>query len=202
MRSHFIFTTLSHSSYVVVLRFIYTVQHVQSTVQSSTLYTVRVRGTVNAAQRELSTSRRCPLTHATRTCTHCCTRVRQTGHSCIWAEHSAHAHWWPHGNARCVLGLAKQMMHVDWPPMVDSGGSGRPVLNCASASDVTVVGGGAAAIRLRPTRAASTRRASSSAAAARNVLSTLRAARNVLSCFRACSPFTAAEMAVAALMAA
>eukprot|EP00964_Phaeocystis_antarctica_P042585 scaffold24421_cov71-Phaeocystis_antarctica.AAC.1 len=35
-------------------------------------------------------------------------------------------------------------MHVDWPPMVDSGASGRPVLNCASASDVTVVrsGGG------------------------------------------------------------
>eukprot|EP00964_Phaeocystis_antarctica_P070119 scaffold42662_cov65-Phaeocystis_antarctica.AAC.4 len=26
--------------------------------------------------------------------------------------------------------------------MVDSGASGRPVLNCASASDVTMVGGG------------------------------------------------------------
>ena len=38
--------------------------------------------------------------------------------------------------------MVKQMMHVDWPPMVDSGGSGRPVLNCASASDVTAVGGG------------------------------------------------------------
>ena len=58
------------------------------------------------------------------------------------AEHSAHAHWWPHGAARCVFGLVKQTMHVDWPPMVDSGGSGRPVLNCASASDVTAVGGG------------------------------------------------------------
>ena len=40
--------------------------------------------------------------------------------------------------------MVKQTMHVDWPPMVDSGGSGRPVLNCASASDVTltVAGGG------------------------------------------------------------
>ena len=37
--------------------------------------------------------------------------------------------------------MVKQMMHVDWPPMVDSGGSGRPVLNCASASDVTLTGG-------------------------------------------------------------
>ena len=37
--------------------------------------------------------------------------------------------------------MVKQTMHVDWPPMVDSGGSGRPVLNCASASDVTAVGG-------------------------------------------------------------
>ena len=38
------------------------------------------------------------------------------------------------------------MMHVDWPPMVDSGASGRPVLNCASASDVTAAdsGGGGA----------------------------------------------------------
>ena len=39
--------------------------------------------------------------------------------------------------------MVKQMMHVDWPPMVDSGGSGRPVLNCASASDVTAELGGA-----------------------------------------------------------
>ena len=38
--------------------------------------------------------------------------------------------------------MVKQMMHVDWPPMVDSGGSGRPVLKSASASDVTVAGGG------------------------------------------------------------
>ena len=38
--------------------------------------------------------------------------MRQTGHSCIWAEQSAHAHWWPHGAARCVFGLVKQMMHV------------------------------------------------------------------------------------------
>tara|TARA_B100000795_G_scaffold133447_1_gene99638 strand:+ start:252 stop:464 length:213 start_codon:yes stop_codon:yes gene_type:complete len=36
----------------------------------------------------------------------------------------------------------KQMMHVVWPPMVDSGASGRPVLNCAFASDVTAAGGG------------------------------------------------------------
>ena len=38
------------------------------------------------------------------------------------------------------------MMHVDWPPMVDSGASGRLVLNCASASDVTAAdsGGGGA----------------------------------------------------------
>ena len=42
--------------------------------------------------------------------------------------------------------MVKQTMHVDWPPMVDSGGSGRPVLNCASASDVTAVGGGAGAM--------------------------------------------------------
>ena len=42
----------------------------------------------------------------------------------------------------CDLGLMKQTMHVVWPPMVDSGASGRPVLNCASASDVTAAGGG------------------------------------------------------------
>ena len=82
------------------------------------------------------------LSHATRTCTHVCTGLRQTGHSCIWAEQAPHAHWWPHGTATCDLGLVKQTMHVDWPPMVDSGASGRPVLNCASASDVTVGGGG------------------------------------------------------------
>eukprot|EP00964_Phaeocystis_antarctica_P124216 scaffold87898_cov68-Phaeocystis_antarctica.AAC.2 len=35
--------------------------------------------------------------------------------------------WWPHGTAACDLGLVKQTMHVDWPPMVDSGASGRPV---------------------------------------------------------------------------
>ena len=40
------------------------------------------------------------------------------------------------------MGLVKQTMHVDWPPMVDSGASGRPVLNGASASDVTAAGGG------------------------------------------------------------
>ena len=38
--------------------------------------------------------------------------------------------------------MMKQTMHVVWPPIVDSGASGRPVLNCASASDVTVAGGG------------------------------------------------------------
>eukprot|EP00964_Phaeocystis_antarctica_P049375 scaffold28640_cov75-Phaeocystis_antarctica.AAC.7 len=31
-------------------------------------------------------------------------------------------------------------MHVVWPPMVDSGTSGRPVSNCAVASDITVTG--------------------------------------------------------------
>eukprot|EP00964_Phaeocystis_antarctica_P121917 scaffold85590_cov62-Phaeocystis_antarctica.AAC.2 len=68
---------------------------------------------------------------------------RQTGHSCIRAEQSPHALRWPQGTAACDLGLTKQMMHVVWPPMVDSGGtSGRPVSNCASASDVTVVCGG------------------------------------------------------------
>ena len=41
------------------------------------------------------------------------------------------------------MGFTKQTMHVVWPPMVDSGASGRPVLNCALASDVTAVGGGA-----------------------------------------------------------
>ena len=39
------------------------------------------------------------------------------------------------------MGLMKQTMHVVWPPMVDSGASGRPVLNCESASDVTAAGG-------------------------------------------------------------
>eukprot|EP00964_Phaeocystis_antarctica_P039017 scaffold22315_cov50-Phaeocystis_antarctica.AAC.3 len=62
--------------------------------------------------------------------------------SFIWAEQAPQAHWWPHGAARCDLGLLKQIMHVDWPPMVDSGASGRPVLNCASASDITAAGGG------------------------------------------------------------
>ena len=42
----------------------------------------------------------------------------------------------------CDLGFTKQTIHVDWPPMVDSGASGRPVLNCASASDITAGGGG------------------------------------------------------------
>eukprot|EP00964_Phaeocystis_antarctica_P055702 scaffold32784_cov69-Phaeocystis_antarctica.AAC.10 len=80
--------------------------------------------------------------HATRTCIHICTGVRQTGHSFIRDEQSPHAHWWPHGPAACDLGLVKQIMHVNWPPMVDSGASSRPVLNCASASDVTAGGGG------------------------------------------------------------
>eukprot|EP00964_Phaeocystis_antarctica_P156479 scaffold126155_cov60-Phaeocystis_antarctica.AAC.1 len=31
-------------------------------------------------------------------------------------------------------------MHVDWPPMVDSGTSGQPVSNCAVASDIAMVG--------------------------------------------------------------
>ena len=39
------------------------------------------------------------------------------------------------------MGLMKQTMHVVWQPVVDSGASGRPVLNCASASDVTAAGG-------------------------------------------------------------
>ena len=63
------------------------------------------------------------------------------GQSFIFAEQSPQAHTWPHGAARCDLGLMKQTMHVVWPPMVDSGASGRPVLNCASASDVTAAGG-------------------------------------------------------------
>ena len=37
----------------------------------------------------------------------------------------------------------KQMMHVVWPPMVDSGTSGLPVSSFASASDVTMAGGAA-----------------------------------------------------------
>ena len=87
--------------------------------------------------------------------------MRQTGHSCIWAEQSAHAHWWPHGTAMCDLGLVKQMMHVAWPPMVDSGGSGRPVLNCASASDVTAVGGGEGGMSSAAGAAEATSRAAS-----------------------------------------
>ena len=34
------------------------------------------------------------------------------------------------------MGLVKQSMHVDWPPIVDSGTAGRPVSNCAEASDI------------------------------------------------------------------
>ena len=82
-------------------------------------------------------------THASRTCIHMRTLPRQTGHAVILAEQSPHALRWPQGTAACDLGLTKQMIHVVWPPMVDSGGtSGRPVSNCASASDVTVAGGG------------------------------------------------------------
>ena len=79
--------------------------------------------------------------HATRTCTHVATGVRQTGHSFILAEQLLQAHWWPHGTATCDLGLLKQMMHVVWPPMVDSGTSGRPVSKCAVASDITMTEG-------------------------------------------------------------
>ena len=83
----------------------------------------------------------CTAIHATRTCIHISVVLRQTGHSFIFAEQSPQAHWWPHGTATCDFGLTKQTMHVVWPPMVDSGTSGRPVLNCASASDVTAAGG-------------------------------------------------------------
>ena len=65
-------------------------------------------------------------THYTaRTCIHICTGPRQIGHSFIWAEQSPQAHQWPHGTAACDLGFTKQMMHVVWPPMVDSGASRR-----------------------------------------------------------------------------
>ena len=57
--------------------------------------------------------------------------------------------------------MVKQMMHVDWPPMVDSGGSGRPVLNCASASDVTAVGGGEGGMSSAAGAAEATSRAAS-----------------------------------------
>ena len=77
-------------------------------------------------------------THTSRTCIHINAGVWQTGHSSFWAEQSSQAQWWPHGTAACDLGLLK--LHVVWPPMVDSGGCGRPMSNCASASDTTAMG--------------------------------------------------------------
>ena len=88
--------------------------------------------------------------HATRTCIHICTGSRQTGHFFNRAEQLPHTHWWPHGTAACDLGLMKQMIQVVWPPMVDSGTSGRPVSNCTSASDATATRAATAACPARP----------------------------------------------------
>eukprot|EP00964_Phaeocystis_antarctica_P159609 scaffold130717_cov66-Phaeocystis_antarctica.AAC.2 len=86
------------------------------------------------------TSRDICKAHAMRTRSQLTTLARQTGHSRSRAEQAPQAHWWPHGAARCDFGLTKQIMHVVWPPMVDSGASGRPVSNCALESDVTAAG--------------------------------------------------------------
>ena len=80
--------------------------------------------------------------HATCTCIHIRVGLRQTGHASMSAEQSPHTHWWPHGTAICDLGLVKHTMHVVWPPMVDSGTSGRPVSKRASASETTAGGDG------------------------------------------------------------
>jgi hypothetical protein len=90
-----------------------------------------------AAQRKTIPSSALAPSHATRTCIHSRTGLRQTGHSRTRAEQSPQAHLWPHGTAACDLGLTKQTMHVVWPPMVDSGTARRPVSNCAAASDIT-----------------------------------------------------------------
>ena len=87
-----------------------------------------------------------------RCCTHSWTGARQYGHTCISFEHGPHAHWWPHGAARCVFGLAKHTMHVVSPPMLDSGTAWRPVRSPTSASERKAATGseaGSALPRLR-----------------------------------------------------
>ena len=163
------------------------------------------------------TTRPALINQTMRCCTHSWTGARQYGHTCISFEHGPHAHWWPHGAARCVFGLAKHTMHVVSPPMLDSGTAWRPVRSPTSASERKAATGseaGSALPRLRKAAGAegaspmrtlcSASRAAGSPAAAEPRGASSAAAEDAEARRRRCSSATcsAAAFSVAARSAA